>query len=107
MNVLNRMAQERLLTIILIHHHNKGNEGARTRGASAFVDAVRLLYTVNTIKNSESKEIHPTKRKIKIEKDNWGVKTLLCTDNFELEILPYQVKEIKIEAETETTKIWE
>ena len=91
MNILNRIAQERLLSIILIHHHAKG-EGNRTRGASAFVDAVRLLYTLNTIKND--KEIHPTRRLIKIEKDNWGVRQLLNKNELEREILPYQVKEI-------------
>jgi len=96
MNILNRIAQERLLSIVLIHHHNKNGEGARTRGASAFVDAVRLLYTVNTIKINE-KEIHPTKRLIKVEKDNWGVRQLLNKSELEREILPYQVKEIVIE----------
>ena len=95
MNILNRMAQDRLMSIILIHHHNKMENGGRTRGASAFVDAVRLLYTLNTIKTGE-KEIHPTKRKIVIEKDNWGVKQLLGVSEFEREILPYSVKEITL-----------
>jgi len=100
MNILNRMAQERLLSIVLIHHHNKGNnEGVRTRGASAFVDAVRLLYTLNTIKDKENKEIHPTKRLIKIEKDNWGVRQLLNVSEFEREVLPYKVKEINVKDE--------
>ena len=97
MNILNRMAQDRLLSIVLIHHHNKNGEGNRTRGASAFVDAVRLLYTLNTIKNKETDEIHPTRRIIKIEKDNWGVRQLLGVNEFEREILPYQVREINIE----------
>jgi len=95
MNIFNRIAQERLLSIVLIHHHNKGENGGRTRGASAFVDAVRLLYTLNTIKTGD-KEIHPTKRLIRIEKDNWGVRQLLDTSEFEREILPYKVKEIVI-----------
>jgi len=96
MNILNRIAQDRLLSIVLIHHHNKNGEGNRTRGASAFVDAVRLLYTLNTIKNEETKEIHPTKRLIRIEKDNWGVRQLLGVSEFEREILPYSVKEVTI-----------
>ena len=101
MNILNRMAQDRLMSIVLIHHHNKNNgDGTRTRGASAFVDAVRLLYTLNTIK-TEEKEIHPTKRLIKIEKDNWGVKQLLKVSKFEREILPYSVKEVTIREEEE------
>ncbi len=101
MNILNRMAQDRLLSIVLIHHHNKGNgDGARTRGASAFVDAVRLLYTINTIKiEDDKKEIHPTKRKIKIEKDNWGVRQLLGVNEFEREILPYSIREVNIKEE--------
>ena len=97
MNILNRIAQDRLLSIVLIHHHNKNGDGAKTRGASAFVDAVRLLYTLNTIK-TDDKEIHPTKRLIKIVKDNWGVRQLLDTSKFEREILPYQVKEITIKS---------
>jgi len=99
MDILKRIAQDRLLSIILIHHHNKNGEGARTRGASAFVDAVRLLYTLNTIK-TDNKEIHPTKRLIKIEKDNWGVRQLLNKSEFEREILPYRVKEIEEKKET-------
>ncbi len=103
MNILNRMAQDRLLSIVLIHHHNKGNGESRTRGASAFVDSVRLLYTINTIKiGDDKKEIHPTKRLIKIEKDNFGVKYVLGrVDEFEREILPYQVKEINIKGNDE------
>ena len=100
MNILNRMAQDRLLSIVLIHHHNKMENGGKTRGASAFVDAVRLLYTLNTIKTGD-KEIHPTKRLIRIEKDNWGVKQLLNTSEFEREILPYSVKEVTIKKEEE------
>ncbi len=100
MNILNRIAQERLLSIVLIHHHNKAENGGRTRGASAFVDAVRLLYTLNTIKKDD-KEIHPTKRLIKIEKDNWGVTQLLKVNEFERELLPYSVKEITIKKEEE------
>ena len=100
MNILNRIAKRRLLSIILIHHHNKGENGGRTRGASAFVDAVRLLYTLNTIKiGEEKKEIHPTKRLIRIEKDNWGVRQLLDTSEFEREILPYKVREVNIKDE--------
>ena len=102
MNILNRIAQDRLLSIILIHHHNKNGDGAKTRGASAFVDAVRLLYTLNTfnLKEDENK-IHPTKRLLKIEKDNWGVRQVLGVDEFEREILPYNinVKEINIKEE--------
>ena len=101
MNILNKIAQDRLLSIVLIHHHNKNGEGAKTRGASAFVDAVRLLYSVSTIKDEETEEIHPTKRLIKIEKDNWGVRMLLNTDEFKREILPYSVKEITIKSNNE------
>ena len=95
MNILNRIAQERLLSIVLIHHHAKG-EGGKTRGASAFVDAVRLLNTIHVIK-LENGEIHPTNRLVKIEKDNWGVRQLLNKNELEREILPYQVQEIVIE----------
>ena len=86
MNILNEIAKEDSLSIILIHHHNK-KEKNTTRGASAFVDAVRLLYTIEKI--GEDEEINSTKRLIKIEKDNWGVKQLFGISEFEKEILPY------------------
>jgi len=101
MNILNRIAQDRLLSIVLIHHHNKNGEGAKTRGASAFVDAVRLLYSVSTIKDEETEKIHPTKRLIKIEKDNWGVRMLLNKNEFEREILPYSVTEVTMKSNNE------
>lgn len=105
MNILNRIAQDRLLSIVLIHHHAKGENG-KTRGASAFVDSVRLLNTLNVIKIDEKTgEIHPTNRLVKIQKDNWGVRQLLGENEFEREILPYQVKEITVIEEDKSKSI--
>ena len=60
-NLLNQWCEKENKTIILIHHHNKNNE---TRGASAFVDAVRLHYVTS------KKENNDTSRFLKLEKTN-------------------------------------
>lgn len=46
MNLLNEWCEKENKTLILIHHHAKG-EGGGIRGAGAFVDAVRLHYAIN------------------------------------------------------------
>ena len=61
-------------TVLFIHHAAKGNGG--TRGAGAFVDAVRTLYELDYIRN-EKDEIDFDKkdaglRRITLKKDNRG-----------------------------------
>jgi len=46
MNLLNEWCEKEDKTLIMIHHHVKGIGGG-VRGAGAFIDAVRLHYTVN------------------------------------------------------------
>lgn len=45
MNILNEWIEKENKTLLLIHHHSKG-ENSTARGASAFIDAVRLHYEV-------------------------------------------------------------
>ena len=66
MSLLNKWASEDKKTFIVIHHNNKKDkEGASSiRGASAFVDACRMQYSINEDKEN-------TKYRIaKIEKTN-------------------------------------
>lgn len=63
MNLLNAWIEKEDKTLLLIHHESKG-ENSGSRGASAFVDAVRIHYTVSKIENDNEK------RKIKLEKAN-------------------------------------
>lgn len=90
------------ITIILIHHASKGNDAnpSKTRGASAFKDAVRCCYELQypTKKNgskeiSDGDKIEMGLRVIRNVKDNRGVRRLLKKNgwnNFqtEMKILP-------------------
>ena len=67
MNLLNEWCIKDKKTLILIHHHNKGENGS-VRGASAFIDAVRLHYVIKTKKNND------TDRFIQLEKINHAQK---------------------------------
>jgi replicative DNA helicase len=69
MNLLNEWIEKEDKTIILIHHHSKGDNGT-ARGAGAFVDAVRLHYSVNKIKTEDDELPNTTDRLIKLEKTN-------------------------------------
>ncbi len=63
MNLLNEWIEEEDKTLLIIHHEGKG-ENAGSRGASAFIDAVRIHYSISKIENSIEK------RKLKLEKCN-------------------------------------
>jgi len=81
-----KWASEENKTIVFIHHAAKGT--GKSRGASALVDAVRLVYEVEKIDKSD------TKRKFKIGKDNYGISEVLGTKEFERVVFPK--KPIKI-----------
>ena len=63
MNLLNEWCTKEDKTLILIHHHSKGENGG-VRGAGAYIDAVRLHYSINMLDNK------PYFRLIKLEKTN-------------------------------------
>lgn len=52
-DLLNEWCKKENKTILMIHHHSKGENGA-ARGASAFVDAVRIHYEVTKKENNDS-----------------------------------------------------
>jgi RecA-family ATPase len=70
MNLLNEWCEQDNKTIILIHHHSKG-EGGTARGAGAFIDACRIHYTLDyKYTDKEKKEIDDRMRVLRIEKTN-------------------------------------
>lgn len=70
MNLLNEWCEQENKTIILIHHHSKG-EGGTARGAGAFIDACRIHYTIDyKYTDKEKKNIDNSCRIAKIEKTN-------------------------------------
>ena len=85
MNLLNAWIEKENKTLLLIHHESKG-ENSGSRGASAFVDAVRIHYTVSKIENETNK------RKLKLEKSNhYSGKT-----EFEIQLFKNEIKPIEI-----------
>lgn len=75
-------------TIIFIHHSTKNTTQAR--GASAFTDAVRLVYEVSVIidKKGEVDETRSHLRKITLTKDNYGAAKLLGGKSVSRQIFP-------------------
>ena len=71
-NLFSRWATKEDKTIIFIHHSGK-NTG-QSRGASAFVDAVRLVYQIELVKDKEGNQIEKHMRMITVAKDNNGAK---------------------------------
>ncbi len=95
MNLLNAWIEKENKTLLLIHHESKGENGG-SRGASAFVDAVRIHYTVSKIENETNK------RKLKLEKSNhYSGKTEFEIQLFknELKVLKTFFKKVKMEKE--------
>jgi len=84
MNLLTEWADKEDKAILVVHHNNKSITGG-IRGASAFVDAVRLQYELLT--NSDKENSLPNGyRKIKIQKDNWGVEKILNKKEVDIQI---------------------
>jgi len=90
MNMINQIARENMQSILIVHHSAKSKEMEnRARGASAFVDAVRLQYQ---LQNTEKDSI----KKIKISKDNFGVRTFFGEER-DIEVLPFETEIIRLE----------
>ena len=75
-------------TVLFIHHSTKGTAGSR--GAGAIVDAARLHYEVDRVRNKD-KEIDDSKshmRLIRIAKDNYNAGAILKSNEVERQIFP-------------------
>lgn len=77
-------------TIIFIHHSTKNT--TQSRGASAFVDAVRTVYELDKIRDNEGKEKESNKRMIKLTKDNYGIGNTLESFSVQRELFPLKIK---------------
>ena len=81
-------------TIIFIHHSTKNT--TQSRGASAFVDAVRTVYELDKIKDKDGNIKESSKRIVKLTKDNYGISNILKRYSFERELFPLTIKHEKI-----------
>ena len=84
MNLLTEWADKEDKTILVVHHNNKSTAGG-IRGASAFVDAVRLQLELLV---NEDNNLPNGYRKVSIIKDNWGVERILNKKEIEIKIFP-------------------
>ena len=96
-NLFTRWATKEEKTIIFIHHGTKNS--SQSRGASAFVDAVRLVYRVEVIKNDAGEITEEDKRWILLDKDNNGAKKYLETQKVKRQVFPKKRSVIEIEYE--------
>ncbi len=95
-NLFTRWATVEGKTIIFIHHGSKNT--SQSRGASAFVDAVRLVYQLEVIKNSEGNQVEDHMRSVILAKDNNGAKKYLGGYQVKRKVFPEVMKQ-KLEIE--------
>jgi len=96
-NLFTRWATKEKKTIIFIHHGAKNT--SQSRGASAFVDAVRLVYRVELIKNEQGEAQEDENRLIILDKDNNGAKKYLGSAKVKRQVFPKKKNVIEIEYE--------
>ena len=85
-NLFSRWATVENKTIIFIHHSTKNT--SQSRGASAFVDAARLVYQIEIVKNSAGDQIEEHMRIITLVKDNNGAKKYLGGSQVKRKVFP-------------------
>lgn len=90
MQLFTEWANKENKTIIFIHHSTKNS--TQSRGASAFVDAVRTVYELDKIRDNDGKEKESNKRIIKLTKDNYGVGHILEGYSVQRELFPMKIK---------------
>ena len=93
MQLFTEWANRENKTIIFIHHSTKNT--TQSRGASAFVDAVRTVYEIDKIRDKEGNVKETYKRIIKLTKDNYGISNILESFSVERELFPKTVKIIE------------
>jgi len=94
-NLFTRWATKENKTIIFIHHGTKNT--SQSRGASAFVDAVRLVYKVEHIKSDKGEIQEDENRWIILDKDNNGAKKYLGSQKVKRQIFPQKSKTVEVE----------
>jgi len=103
MNLLTEWADKEDKAILVIHHNNKSVEGG-IRGASAFVDAVRLHYEL--LSPDKENPLPNGYRTIKIQKDNWGVERIIGKKEIDIQVFPIdsKIKVVEYEAKRNNRK---
>lgn len=89
-------------TIIFIHHSTKNT--TQSRGASAFVDAVRTVYELDKIKDNDGNVKESNKRVIKLTKDNYGIGNILDSFNVQRELFPVKTNHEEIPFKSDSLK---
>jgi len=89
MQLFTEWANKENKTIIFIHHSTKNS--TQSRGASAFVDAVRTVYELDKIRDKDGKEEETSKRIIKLTKDNYGISNILKSFSVQRELFPRKI----------------
>jgi len=102
MQLFTEWANKENKTIIFIHHSTKNS--TQSRGASAFVDAVRTVYELDKIRDNDGKEKESNKRIVKLTKDNYGIGHILDGYTVQRELFPLKIKyeEISFKADNIT-----
>lgn len=93
-NLFTMWATKEEKTIIFIHHGTKNS--SQSRGASAFVDAVRLVYRVEAIKDDKGESQEDDMRWIILDKDNNGAKKYLGSSKVKRQVFPKKKSVIEI-----------
>lgn len=95
MQLFTAYASKNSKTILFIHHSTKGTTGSR--GAGAFVDAVRSVYEIDYVKDKEGRvnELKSHMRVIKLTKDNYAAKKLLKVAAIERQLFPQSIKTVE------------
>ncbi|MCI0500153.1 MAG: AAA family ATPase [Epsilonproteobacteria bacterium] len=94
-NLFTRWATKEKKTIIFIHHGTKNT--SQSRGASAFVDAVRLVYRVEYIKDDKGETVEEENRYVILDKDNNGARKYLGSNRVKRQIYPKKKARVEIE----------
>ncbi|QSZ43144.1 AAA family ATPase (plasmid) [Sulfurimonas aquatica] len=90
MQLFTDWANKESKTIIFIHHSTKNT--TQSRGASAFVDAVRTVYELDKVRDSDGKEKESHKREVKLTKDNYGIGSILGSFSVQRDLFPVKIK---------------
>ena len=88
MQLFTSWANKENKTIIFVHHSTKNT--TQSRGASAFIDAVRTVYEIDNIKDADGKILKSPKKVIKLTKDNYGISNILKSNNVKRVLFPSQ-----------------
>ena len=92
MQLFTSWANKENKTIIFVHHSTKNK--TQSRGASAFVDAVRTVYELDYVETKNEILKDSAYRLIKLTKDNYGIHNILKSYKIKKQLFPKKELEI-------------